>query len=521
MAMKELVSGECGERNALMKLATKLQEGNIQQNETLGRCSQRQQYVRDGVLVPQTFDMQTLLDEMNSIQTIRKMARTSPSQENELLDWENECKTQENGNQLLEEQYFQNDPLLSIRNYRKAHPLPSLFSLPHSLYTQQEHDQNVKWAHEYLDENLNSLSSYHSFEIQKTAHEILESMENQESNAIEETTAESWVNEYADKIEQDVINGEINMPDISQEDQDYWQQLQQDWNKLFSQEHFQNEEELLSNGLFSTNKEEYEFEEANPFANHENAFEEGLKMLRQGDLISAILLFEEAVRAKPEHAEAWQYLGTSQAENEQEMLAIAALNKCVELQPGNLTARMALAVSYTNESLQSQACNALKAWIEHHPRYFHLLGSSSSSVKSALFTPSLISSAMFKEIQYLYLAAAQISPQGDIDADIQVGLGVLFNISGEYDKAIDCFRTGVQARVDSADIWNKLGATLANGGKSAEAIEAYRNALELRPEFIRCRYNLGISCINMKSYKEAVEHFLSALNMQKQFGNTS
>lgn len=61
--------------------------------------------------------------------------------------------------------------------------------------------------------------------------------------------------------------------------------------------------------------------------------------------------------------------------------AICALKECLKLQPDDLKALMALAVSYTNESYHYQACQSLVSWLKHNPKYadvvpldFHLTG---------------------------------------------------------------------------------------------------------------------------------------------------
>lgn len=247
--------------------------------------------------------------------------------------------------------------------------------------------------------------------------------------------------------------------------------------------------------------------------NDENAFEKGKAFLEQGDIPSAVMCFEAAAQQQPENAEVWEYLGISQAENEKDPNAIAAMKKSLELKPNNRRVLMALSISYTNESLQNQALQMLINWLQCTEQYSHIVPENFNNASTEAVPTSLINSIELKDVQNIFLKAVQQSPQV-IDPEIQGALGVLFNLSSEYDKAADCFRAALQVKPDSAKLWNRLGASLANGNQSVEAVEAYQRALAIEPGYIRARYNVGIICINLKAYKEAAEHFLTALNHQ-------
>jgi len=335
--------------------------------------------------------------------------------------------------------------------------------------------------------------------------------------------AQEWAKEFA---ESSSLEKEANL-------NDYWSDLQTEWNTLATEnpEHPWLDDFQKVFDVYKT----YEFDAENPLSKHPRAFEEGLERLKAHDIVNAVLLFEAAVQAQPDNMLAWQYLGTTQVENEQDAQAIRALRRCLELKPDNLVALSTLATSYTNESMQRLAFDSLIKWMKHHPIYSsllkndeqaeRLLAASDLLNKNAPTSPfymaafSVVHAGDFIDLQEIFLKAVRessTSTSSKIDPDLQCCLGVLFHLSNEYDKAADCFKTALQVKPNDHLLWNKLGATYANNNRNEEAIDAYYQALKLCPGFVRARYNLGIGCMNLGAYKESVEHFLTALVQQSQ-----
>jgi tetratricopeptide (TPR) repeat protein len=317
---------------------------------------------------------------------------------------------------------------------------------------------------------------------QETDEEILENFENE---VIEEKqySLEDWVRDYQNNIKDidiDSKNKEWAGFDVADQSE----------TSLHASENLYNDYIFQKNNPFILNKTIPTLEEA----------------LNLHNLVESILALEAIVQTDPQNANAWLQLGNHQQENEREPQAISALKKAVELNPKLLDAWMSLAISYSNEDYIENAYDALESWILNSDKYNHLLK------KYPMFMTH--SADRHKFITDLLLECARFNPGADLDPDVQIGLGLLFNLSGEYDKAIDCFEAAITKRPMDHILYNRLGAMLANNNEPQKAIEAYFHALEINPSYIRARYNLAISCMNINEVKEAIEHLLGALSIQ-------
>lgn len=258
---------------------------------------------------------------------------------------------------------------------------------------------------------------------------------------------------------------------------------------------------------------EYVFSQDNQFLENSDPYALGLALLKEGKLKPAIKAFEAATQKNPENADAWRYLGQCQAENEDERLAIAALLKCIQIDPYNLPALLMLGVSYTNDLAESRALNYLKTWMVNNSDYqgtevMEHVQKIEEYTEMYGGTDGNFDGFLHEQVTKMFLKAAEINPK---DADVFTVLGVLYHISSEFDLAIDAFRKAVELNPNDPTLWNKLGATQANSSRSAEAVSAYKNALQLRPTYVRALANLAIAFANQGLHEDAVRTYLATL----------
>jgi len=250
----------------------------------------------------------------------------------------------------------------------------------------------------------------------------------------------------------------------------------------------------------------YQMTPINRFAGAAPPLSQGIEAYQRGDLQEAIEMLETTAQGEQltEAGEAWRWLGMAHAETDDDRQAIAALLRSVETDGSNLDALLELGVSCTNELDQTQALAFLETWIESHPVYREVIGTVGPA------QDSIGTFAMTERVIQLFKNAAELSTN---DADPYVALGVLHNLSREYDDAANWFKKALQVKPSSHSLWNKLGATQANGSRSKDALHAYNQALALKPTYVRAWINTGISYSNQQQYEQACSYFLKGLTM--------
>jgi peroxin-5 len=258
---------------------------------------------------------------------------------------------------------------------------------------------------------------------------------------------------------------------------------------------------------FSETSELYGLQDKEQKGNNEfvDLMSEGMKHFNEGNTAEAIKCFESELRnVDADNSDAWLMLGKCHAENDEDRKAIICLENSVERDPYSSEALLSLGVSYVNELNHEKALIHLNNWVKNNPTYSGLEHVENSEQSALMKLKSLLNRA--KEFD---------EKNGNVEKSVDVleTLGVVCNVTREYEEGVQCLQAAANARPENYQLWNKLGATLANSNRSEEAQHAYHKALTIKPKYARSWLNLAISHSNLQNFDESARCYLQTLSL--------
>ena len=176
-----------------------------------------------------------------------------------------------------------------------------------------------------------------------------------------------------------------------------------------------------------------------------------------------------------------------------------ALEKCLELDPKNITANLKLGELYLYVQDYKKSVeyidDALKIDIHNSKAYFM----KGMAFKMAKDTAKAISS---------FQTAIEQNPKY-YEAYIQ--LGIIFTLK-KNNLALQYFNSALTLHPNSLEAYYNRAYFLQENGNIDKAIEEYNNILKSEPKYRNAHYNLGYICYQyQKKYDEAIKHFSDAI----------
>lgn len=227
----------------------------------------------------------------------------------------------------------------------------------------------------------------------------------------------------------------------------------------------------------------------------------------QGDAHSAEAAYREAIRIKPDYAEAYNNLGVLHDQQNRREEAARCFHTAISLNPAYANAHFSL-----GNLLQRTGNDRLA---EHHYRKATTLNPNYANAFCNLGV-LLQKRHAYSESRLALEKALELQP-GDVE--ILTNLGYTLQACGKVDEAISHYEHAIRLRPDLAEAWNNLGMVHDEQGRHSAAAQAFQRALALKPDYAEAMSNLGHVYHNLKRYDQAVHWYRNAIQCRVNYLN--
>lgn len=181
-------------------------------------------------------------------------------------------------------------------------------------------------------------------------------------------------------------------------------------------------------------------------------------------------------------------------------LAIADLQRAVELNPRRYPMRVDLGWVYNQVGRHEDAIRVLR----------EVLKEDASNAKAmVLLADALLADARDPaEAETMYLEALRVAPGYDEAAN---NLALLYAQMRRTEDAERIVRQALEVNPQSAQLWRALGQHCDRLGATADAESAFRQSISLQPEDADSRFGLGVTLFRQRRFDEAIEQYERAI----------
>jgi protein O-GlcNAc transferase len=226
---------------------------------------------------------------------------------------------------------------------------------------------------------------------------------------------------------------------------------------------------------------------------------------QSGNLLQAAQLYQQALLADPENADANHLLGVLAYQTGQYEQAVASIKRALRASPHVATFYSNLGLSHDALGQVDEAVACFQQALVLQPHFAEAHSNLGMALQSQGKTDEAI--AHFRE-------ALRIKPDY---ADALNNLGNALLQRDQVDEAIGCFHAALRSNANFAKAYNNLGNALKKKEKPDEALRCYQQAVTLDPNFAEAFDNLGILLGLHDQSDEAARCFEQAIRVKPGF----
>ena len=217
---------------------------------------------------------------------------------------------------------------------------------------------------------------------------------------------------------------------------------------------------------------------------------------------AAIKSYKQALKIKPDYAEAYYNIGVILKIVGNLQAAIESYEQAIKISPDYADAYNNMGVALQEKGDVNAALKSFKKALNFKPDYAEAYNNIGLILNSKGDLESAIQS---------YKKALNIKP---IYSEAYNNMGIAFTSQGDLENALESFKQALKIKSDYAEAFVNMGNALQGNGELEAAIKSYKQALKIKPDYADAYFNMGVALQDKGYLKAALDSFTIGLKIK-------